>query len=181
VVDPVVPTILVALLVMILGLGAWDKWCHVAQFEGAVAGYKLLPTVLVKPFALAFAAAETLSALLLLIPGQRSTGAILAALILGLATLGILINLARGRRDVDCGCGGLGHGSGGLSGWLVLRNVVLLAAVALVWLAAQTPQDAARPMVWLDGITFLGATLSLLGLYYTANVLMDNRITKETT
>jgi len=178
--DPVIPTTLVALLVIIFGLGALDKWRHFGQFEGAVSGYRLLPSVLVKPFALTFAAAETIAAVLLLTPVSRTAGVILALLTLGLATLGIVINLARGRRDVDCGCGGLGHGRGGLSGWLVLRNMMLLAAAALVWLATQTPPDAVRTMVWLDGMTFVGATLSLLGLYYAANVLMDNRINKET-
>jgi len=176
--DPVIPTILVALLVIIFGLGALDKWRHFSQFEAAVSGYRLLPSLLIKPFALTFAAVETVTALLLLTPASRVPGAALALLVLGLATLGIVINLVRGRRDVDCGCGGLGHGSGGLSGWLVLRNVALFAVAIVICLA---PPGIARPIVWLDGVTFLGATLSLLGLYYAANVLMDSRINKEMT
>jgi len=152
------------------------KWCHFGQFEGAVSGYRVLPPALVKPFALGFVATETAAALLLLLPASRSVGVLLAVIVLGSASFGVVVNLVRGRRDVDCGCGGLGHGSGGLSGWLVVRNIVLLAAAALVWLASP---GVTRPMVWLDIITFLGATLSLLGLYYAANVLMDNRINKE--
>jgi len=73
-------------------------------------------------------------------------------------------------RNVDCGCGGLGHSAQGLSGWLLVRNAFLLLAAVLVWVGI--PADA-RTLEWLDGITFAGCTLALLGVYCTANVLID--------
>lgn len=169
-VDPIILYALLAGLAVILALGALEKWRRFASFESAVAGYQLLPAVLVKPFALAFALAESLAALGLLLPASRSHGAALALVVLGAATLGIAVNLARGRRDVDCGCGGLGHASAGLSGWLVLRNLALLAAAGLIWLDGH---GNARELGWLDGITFFGATLAMLGLYCAANLLID--------
>lgn len=169
-VDPIILYAIVAGLGVILALGALDKWRHFAVFEGAVAGYQLLPAALAKPFALTFAAAESLAALCLLAPASRGLGAALALAVLGVATLGVAINLMRGRRDVDCGCGGLGHTAAGLSGWLVPRNLALLAAAALVLLDGQ---GAARELGWLDGVTFFGATLSMLGLYLAANLLID--------
>lgn len=169
-VDPILLYALIAGLAVILALGALDKWRHFSAFESAVAGYQLLPLSLIKPFALLFVTAETLAALGLLLPALRSTGALLAFAVLGVATLGIVINLMRGRRDVDCGCGGLGHTSAGLSGWLVLRNLMLLAAVGLIGLDGA---GTARELGWFDAVTFFGATLAMLGLYFAANLLID--------
>jgi len=171
-VDPIVLYALVACLTVILLLGALDKWRHFEAFEQATAGYQLLPAVWVKPFALLFASAETVAALGLLVPASRMHGALLALAVLGVASLGIAINLARGRRDVDCGCGGLGYSTAGLSGWLLLRNLLLWLVAWVIWNA----QGAMRQLGWLDGITFFGATLSLLGLYFTANLLIDFHI-----
>jgi len=169
-VDAIVVYSLVAGLAVILLLGALDKWRNLAAFEQAVAGYQLLPSAAVQPFAWLFAALETLAAFTLLLPVSRSWGAALTLTVLLLASGGVAINLARGLRNVDCGCGGLGHSAQGLSGWLLLRNALLALAAILVWVGI--PTDA-RTLEWLDGITFAGSTLALLGLYCTANVLID--------
>jgi len=168
-VDAIVVYSLVAGLVVILLLGALDKWCNLAAFEQAVSGYQLLSETLVKPFALCFVAAESLAALALLWPAYRPFGAALALAVVGAASGGIGLNLARGRRDVDCGCGGLGHSAHGLSGWLLLRNALLLLAALLVLAGMPT----GRVLTWFDGVTFVGTTLAILGLYFTANMLID--------
>jgi len=169
-VDAIVVYSLVAGLAVILLLGALDKWRNLAAFEQAVAGYQLLPFALVKPFAWLFATTESLAALALLLPISRSLGAALALVVLLCASAGVAVNLARGLRNVDCGCGGLGHSTQGLSGWLLVRNTFLLLAVGLIWMGAPS---AARTLSWFDGITFFATTLAWLGLYCTANVLID--------
>ena len=36
--------------------------------------------------------------------------------------------------------------------------------------------NSARELVWVDGLTFFGATLALLGLYYAANQLIESHL-----
>ncbi|EJC62099.1 methylamine utilization protein MauE [Alcaligenes ammonioxydans] len=171
--DPVLTYASLACLAVLMGLGALDKLRHFSLFEAAVGAYRLLPEALVRPFSVLFVAAEALSTPLLLWPASRSLGAVLALCVLLVATSGIVLNLLRGRRDVDCGCSGLGESSGGLSWWLVARNAVL-AALALV--SGDWASDGARELVWVDGLTFFGTTLALLGLYYAANQLIESHL-----
>lgn len=171
--DPVLTYASLACLAVLMGLGALDKLRHFSLFEAAVGGYRLLPEVLLRPFSVLFVAAEALSAPLLLWPVSRSLGAVLALCVLLVATSGIVMNLLRGRRDVDCGCSGLGESSGGLSWWLVARNA-LLAALAVA--SGDWAINSARELVWVDGLTFFGATLALLGLYYAANQLIESHL-----
>ena len=58
-------------------------------------------------------------------------------LLLSLYTAAIVLNLARGRRDIDCGCGGPGSRQT-LHEWLVWRN---LAYLTLALLALPPPLD----------------------------------------
>ncbi|MGO1254551.1 MAG: MauE/DoxX family redox-associated membrane protein [Alcaligenes aquatilis] len=171
--DPVLTYASLACLAVLMGLGALDKLRHFSLFEAAVGGYRLLPEMVLRPFSVLFVAAEALSAPLLLWPASRSLGAILALCVLLVATSGIVMNLLRGRRDVDCGCSGLGESSGGLSWWLVARNA-LLAALAVA--SGDWAISSARELVWVDGLTFFGATLALLGLYYAANQLIESHL-----
>lgn len=171
--DPVLVYASVACLVVLMGLGALDKLRHFSLFEAAVGGYRLLPEALQRPFSLLFVAGEALAAPLLLWPATRQAGAVLVLLVLVVATAGIVLNLLRGRRDVDCGCSGLGESSAGLSWWLVGRNVVL-AGLALI--SGGWAVQSARELVWVDGLTFFGTTLALLGLYHAANQLIESHL-----
>jgi len=69
------------------------------------------------------------------------------------------VNLARGRRHIDCGCAGPAARRP-ISGWLVARNATV-AAAALGGLIPASP----RPFSWVDGITVAGATATLAALY----------------
>lgn len=172
--DPLVIYMASAALAVILLIGVWDKWRHFSLFEGAVLAYRLLPEGLSKLFALTFIGSELLAAVLLLIPQTRSGGAVMALLVIGVATSGVLFNLLRGHTDVACGCGNLTEQSAGLSWWLVIRNGVLM----LTLLSVLTPQNwlIERELGWVDGLTFFGATLAFLGLYYAANQLIESHV-----
>jgi len=172
--DPVIMYASVASMAVLLCIGGLDKLRHFELFEAAVAGYRLLPEALLRPFAGVFVAAELVAAPLLVVPASRGYGSVLALAVLAVATLGIVINLLRGRRDVDCGCSGLGRPSAGLSWWLVGRNA-MLALLALTAGGAWWTETA-RELAWVDSLTFFGATLSLLGLYFAANQLIDSHV-----
>ena len=63
---------------------------------------------------------------------------------------GIALNFARGRRELDCGCGAAGNRRS-IAPWMVWRNLLLALALglaALPWIA--------RPLGGLDVLTLIG-------------------------
>jgi hypothetical protein len=101
------------------------KWRARESFVGVVQNYDLLPEPLVAPTAFALPIAEGLLAAGLIIPWTLQRLADLAAAgLLAIFALAMVVNLARGRGDIDCGCGDaksrqpIGPG-------LVVRNLLL--------------------------------------------------------
>ena len=104
------------------------------EFRGILDQYRIMPRPLV-PFAAPLVVAlECAACLTLAVPVWRWLGAPLAAGLLALYSLAIAINLyGRGRKSMDCGCGGPATP---LSGWLLLRNGLLTLLAGSVWMAA---------------------------------------------
>jgi hypothetical protein len=94
-------------------------------------------------------------------------GAVAAIALLALYSAAIALNLARGRRDIDCGCLGPGHRQP-LSEWLVARNAA--AAIAAATLLA--PVDG-RPWSWLDALSVSACAACLALLWAAANRLLE--------
>jgi hypothetical protein len=176
--DPVLIYIAVGGLAGIFLLGAFDKLQNFSSFEAAAAAYSIVPSWLLRPFTVSFVLAEALAAVLLLAPDTRVVGALAALGILVLATAGMAFNLWRGRRHIDCGCGGLSGPPSGLSEWLVLRNMALIALAALL---AVPGVVAPRSLDWMDGVTFFGATLAFLGLYFALSQLIESHVRMQNT
>jgi len=141
--DPVLDMTARAALALLFVVAASHKLRDPGRFRSTLAEYRLLPDVLT-PLAAALVVAVEL--------------AVAAALLLGYAAA-IGINLARGRRDLDCGCAGPAVRRP-ISGWLVARNVAL-AGVALAGLLPVRP----RALVWVDATTVAGGTAVLAALY----------------
>ena len=141
---------------------------HLA-FRGILGQYRLLPDALVPIAAPALVAAELIAALALLSPASLlhpMTAALPATLLLSVYTLAIAINLARGRTGIDCGCGGQATP---LSGWLLVRNGLLLGLAGLAG-------SAAGPE-WTAGLFLLAAAPTAFGwcAYAIGNQLLANR------
>lgn len=173
--DTVVSAAVAATLAVVLLVGGWQKLRDRALFQATLDNYQLLPESLL-PVAAVLLPLWEIAAGALLLPGPtRGVGALLAAALLLAVTAAVAINLLRGRRNFDCGCGGFSGSSAGdvgeqqLSWGLVVRNAILIAAVVLC-----AGEEAARPLVWIDYLSVAGATLALLGLYLSANQLMAN-------
>ncbi|HEX7062706.1 MAG TPA: MauE/DoxX family redox-associated membrane protein [Woeseiaceae bacterium] len=97
-------------------------------------------------------------------------GAALALFLLAAYAGGIALNLARGRRHIDCGCfGPAAAGRHALSGWLLLRNGVLGIPAALLLLPV-----AARALGWLELAGIAAATATALVTYAAADALAAN-------
>lgn len=92
------------LIALVLLTAAVGKLRDPATFLGAVHGYRLLPGWLVTPVAAVLPWAELV--LGLLVPtGLAAAPAALATAMLFLVFAGaMLVNIVRGRRDIDCGC-----------------------------------------------------------------------------
>lgn len=176
--DPVLLYGASAALSCVLLLGALEKVKDMAAFSAAVSAYGILPAGLGGIFAHLYVLGEIAAGILLLMPGWQAAGAAWALLVLGVATAGLVYNLARGHRDIDCGCGRpAGRGAGatrtGLSWWLVLRNggLALWAAPALSVYAGQ-----ARALQWADAAAVFGLTTTAVALYFTANHLLASHL-----
>ncbi|WP_454673514.1 MauE/DoxX family redox-associated membrane protein [Achromobacter pestifer] len=182
--DPVLLYGASAALTCVLLLGALEKLKDIAGFSRAVAAYDILPSGWGGAFAWGYALAEITAGVLLLMPSGQASGALLALLVLMVATMGLAFNLARGHRDIDCGCGGPasrgpasqgrdGAHGGGLSWWLVARNAVLAlwTAPALVAAAGQS-----RSLQWADAAAVFGLAMTAVGLYFTANHLLASHL-----
>lgn len=166
--DPTLPHMCAALLAMVFLVGAWQKLRDMATLEMAIEQYRLLPASTASAAGWGLVAAEVTAGVLLLPLATRQIGVVMAVLLLLLVTSAVAINLLRGRRAIDCGCGGP-EGNQHLSWGLVLRNG-LLGLAAMVVASAPT----SRELVWLDGLTVLAGALALYGVYAAANQLMGN-------
>jgi hypothetical protein len=158
--DPALALTLALLLAAIFAAAAIAKLRGVEVFAGMLANYRLLPDALVQPLAYLLPIVELGTALHLLLPATRPAAAVVAVLLLLLFAAAMAVNLARGRRDIDCGCF-VGRLRQRLSWPLVARNL-LLAAGAVLLAAAET---GGRALGVLDGVTVAAALGSLLLLY----------------
>jgi hypothetical protein len=166
--DPILALIVRLGLALLFGAAAGHKLRDVGGFRSALERYELLPPVWAVPAGAVLIAAEIGIAVGLLLPRVAPVAAAAAAALLALYAGAIAVNLARGRRDIDCGCGGPARRQP-ISGWLVARNAVL-AAVALRAAWPVTP----RSVTWIDAITVAAGVLAIALLYVAADGLIAN-------
>lgn len=119
-------SIFVGLIFLVAGV---DKLRHRKLLPGVIANYRLLPAALVQPAAIALPPIELLVGLALLF-GNRPVAPLAAVALLLVFAGAMAINIARGRRHIDCGCGHAGLRQD--LGWsMVARNLVMAAALSL--------------------------------------------------
>lgn len=153
----------------ILFAGASHKLRAPHRFARQLEDYALLPGGLVGFVARLLPAAELMTAVALLLASTRGAGALAAALLLCAYTIAIAINLARGHRDIDCGCSGPGL-TRPLGGTLIVRNLVLLALVGVATLPATGSNLSAF------GLFLVGAcTAASLIIYVAIEGLLANQ------
>ena len=119
-------SIFAGLIFLVAGI---DKLRHRDLLPGVIANYRLLPASLIGPAAAALPPVELLLGTALII-GSRPAAPLAAIGLLLVFAAAMAINIGRGRRHIDCGCGHAGLRQE--LGWgPVLRNIVLAAALAL--------------------------------------------------
>jgi len=167
-IDPVVGWMAVGAAAAIFAASGGLKFYDLEAFRGAVVNYRLLPEWLATPFAWTAPIIESAAALGLLLASIRASAALVLIVMLTVFTAAIVINLARGRTDIDCGCFGPALRQR-LSWWLMLRNAALFVLLAIALLPM-----GARTMGLLDFATASMAAATMIVLYTAANYLIAN-------
>ena len=164
--DPGIGCLLAGALALLFAHAAWHKWRALAHFRGQLAAYRLLPDALLGVAGVGVPLAETAIAVLLLIGPLRAAAALAGAALLLAYAAAMGINLARGRRDLDCGCAGPAERRP-IAAWMVWRNVLL----SLVLLALGRPWSE-RALGAVDLLTIGGGVLVLVLLYAAVERLL---------
>jgi hypothetical protein len=166
--DFVIVRMAAAALAIVFVVGAWHKLRDLSAFEGVVTAYDLVPPAAAAWVARSIPVAEIVAALCLVGDSSRMLGAYVGGGLLVFVTAAIVLNLRRGRRAIDCGCGGI-EDELHLSWALVARNAVLgFACVALL------DPPSGRSLAWLDYLTIGIGAGCLYGVYATFNQLLAN-------
>ena len=167
-INPIIAKACALILCYVFIIAGWHKLRRRDEFITALTDYRLLPRIVIRPMAFCIPVLEVASsAAILFSVSAQIAGATIAGL-LGLYAMAIGINLIRGRRDIDCGCGGYGA-TQHLSVWQVLRNLLLIGLALLVILRpiGILPNAAA----W--AISILAAALFCLALQASDQLLAN--------
>lgn len=151
----------------VFALAAYHAMREWTLFGGIVEQYRLAPRRLSQLTAWIVPPLESVAAVCLVWPATGRLGAILGLGLMALFTLAIVLNLARGRESIDCGCGGASGQK--LSRGLVVRNFLIVLGLVIAWAA---PQRGLVDSATTIGV--IGASAALTVLYLAANQLMTN-------
>ncbi len=168
VLDPAIQHLLAISLAAIFAGSAAAKLYDLDVFEGAVADYRIVPRWLERPVALAVPVCESICAAGILFSATRAAAAAALALLLMAFSAAIAINLARGRREIDCGCFGPALRQQ-LGPPLLVRNLALI--IAALSLEARS---AARTLESLDFATIGCGAAVLVMVYLGVNYAIAN-------
>jgi hypothetical protein len=159
--DPAVGSLIVIAVGLLFAVGAIHKLRDLALFAHVFAAYRMLPDSAARRLAWLIPCAELAIAAALALPMSRHAAVIGAIGLLAAYAVGLALNLARGRRDLDCGCAAAGNRRS-IAPWMVWRNLFLilcLGIAALPW--------SSRPLSAADVLT-IAAGLMAIALLYAA-------------
>jgi hypothetical protein len=169
--DPLYWQIARWLLATVFAVALAHKLRSLPAFAAIVRDYELLPPGMVPPAVGLVVVLEAVVVAALVGSIGVPWGAMLAAALLAIYGAAMAINLARGRRDIDCGCFGPAGGAGRhtLSRWLLVRNSVLMLVAAFLFVPA-----TGRELGWLDLGSIAMATAAGFALLSAADQLIAN-------
>jgi Methylamine utilisation protein MauE len=164
-VDPAIAALIVSCAALLFAAAAIHKLRDLRRFDEIFAAYGLMrPAARLGMSRLVPVLEAAVAGGLLFDLSRRRAAAVGIVLLLGYATA-IAVNLARGRRDLACGCGGPDDRRP-IAPWMAWRNVtvaVLLAIPTLPW--------GARPLTPTDAVTIGFGTATIALLYHCLNRL----------
>ncbi len=164
--DPSPGILLVAALALLFASAAWHKARSVSEFTAVFVAYRVLPAAVSGRIAWAVPMLELAIAAALPWEPSRRAAAVAGIVLLIAYAGGIALNLARGRRDLDCGCAGAGNRRS-IAGWMVWRNLLLAACLGV----AAMPWSP-RTLDAIDVLTIAGGLAVAVLLYLTLDRLL---------
>lgn len=157
---------------ILLAAGVAKLQAH-REFVAVVRNYRLLPDGLVRWVAYVVPGSEVVVAAGLLTGYGLDWAAAGAVLLFVMFAAAIAVNLLRGRRQISCGCFGGGRETE-LSWALVLRNSVLAAGAASVWLSTNALAEVEKLSV-TETIYVMLVSGAVLAAYWLWGVLQALR------
>ena len=162
--DPVVSHLLALGGALLFGTAAWGKLRSFAGFRATLTDYRVVPERFTGAVSVTICCVELAVSAGLPWPGTRAPAAVLGTTLLLVYAAAIAVNLLRGRRDVDCGCG---RQPTVIAGWLVIRNMMLAALLTVL----QMPVSS-RVLGLADYATIAGALIGTVLLFLSAEALL---------
>ena len=165
--DPVFHTSIAAGLSLLFAAAAIDKLRDPAHFRDVLKAYQLMPAALAPAAAVVVIGIELLASLAVWLTPLRSPALWTMAALLSIYWLAMAANLARGRRDIDCGCSGPAARQS-LSAGLLVRNALLIGLAT----GGAAGHSSGRELLWLDLVSIPVAVAVGALLYLAANRLL---------
>lgn len=163
--DPAVGALLAGAFALLFVTAALQKFFDLGSFAEVLRAYRVLPRALA-PAAPLVPLLELGVAAGLLSAAARAAAALAGAALLCAYAAAIAVNLARGRRDLSCGCGGA-NDRRPIAPWMVWRNIALAGLVGVVCL----PQGP-RALGAADALTIGAGTAVAALLYMSLDTLL---------
>jgi hypothetical protein len=168
VLDPAFGYLIIAGIALLFASAGAHKLQDLARFADAFAAYGALPNALARRVAWLIPSLEIcMAASLSWEPGRRMA-AVAAIAVLTAYASGLGLNLLRGRRDLDCGCG-TARDRRAIAAWMVWRNLILAAALGIT-LLPWSP----RSCNLIDLLTVMGGLTVGVTLYAAVDRLLGD-------
>ena len=165
-IDPVISLTIKICLGLLFTHASWHKLTDRQTFSRVLDNYELTPEPLNEGLTWIIGITEAACAFILL--ADLAGAALFASTLLLAYTAVIGLQLSRGKRHIECGCSGPARKQF-ISGWLLVRNGILLIAAMMLFLPVQN-----RFLGWLDGIQILCAALTCVLLYISLEQMLAN-------
>jgi Methylamine utilisation protein MauE len=164
--DPAFGYLIVGGVALLLAVAGAHKLRNLSLFTEVFAAYRVLPEAWARRFAAFIPCIEiAIAASLLWEPWRPSAAAAALGLLLAYAAA-LGLNLLRGRRELDCGCGPAGNRRP-IAAWMVWRNLCVALALGIAVLPW-----AARPLSAADLLTVMGGLAVAAVLYAAVDQLL---------
>lgn len=168
-IDPVVMIALSLMLSFVVVDAGLHKLRNPLHYAAVIDDYRVLPRGSGSVAVWIAGAVEMGAGIAILLPSLNRAGLALTGLLLMVYFAVMALNLLRGRREIDCGCGAPERAQD-LSAGLLVRN----AALALAALMSSVAQPLARGIGWFDWLVAIAAALAAILIYLSASLLLSN-------
>jgi hypothetical protein len=170
--DPAIGFLLLGCFALLFASAALQKLRALPRFVEVLRAYRVLPAAAMQ-LAVLVPLLELTLGLALLVPVTRMAAAGAGAALLALYAGAIALNLARGRRDLACGCGGPDEARP-IAPWMVVRNLVLASLLVATLLSWQV-----RTLLATDLLTVAGGVTVATLLYASLDRLLGRMVPRS--